>query len=228
MLYCSEWTPNTSHSEEKLLDILRVACLWEMKAARAWAIYNLKFIWLSPTRKLDLAMTYGIPSWIGPAFSDLVHGSVIAVRDSEAFALHNKAVLTLARVKEALVRERSLLALNVPPAPPSIGTPTCQSPEQCRSAWQTVWKQKVLNALLHPDKPLRFSKIEEYLRGLSFRGMEAACLAAQLDYIAEGNVFQVEEQLISEGALILEDWCRVHSKVCCSHFITYLSPVLIV
>ena len=184
-----------------------------MKAARAWSIHHLKYVWLSPIRKLDLAMTFGIPTWIQPAFSRIVCTPFSLVIDSEARGLDVHVLLTCIRVKEAITRERTLLALNVPPLQPTVGTPACKTHEQCHLVFQSVWKTKVPTVLLHPDDPLMLSQLGDYLRRLSFPGMSPTCLARQLDFIEERGVLLVEDQIIRDGCSVLEAICRAESKV---------------
>lgn len=203
-----------------LLDILRVASRWEMLAARRWAIHHLQLIWLPPARQIELAVTFGIPRWIKPAFSDLVRIYWRQMLNNEARNLDSKVFITLGCVKEAIARERTMLALNVPKIS-STGTHGCPNHAKCSIAWKETWFKRVTLTMLHPDQPLQCNKVEEFIRGLPFFGMTPACRDREFDIIFKSQEpFQIEERLIAQGATTLESWCRDQSSqvgICCGN-----------
>ena len=204
-----------------LLDILRVGSRWEMNGARNFAIYYLQKLWLEPAQQIELAAFYNIQHWLAPAFASLVRTTWVGITDDSAVNLPGRILLIIARTKDMITRERSLLALNVPRL--SItGSSSCSNHANCRTAWHDTWTRKVRAAMLHPDNPLRFDKAQEFLRNLSFPGMTPQCLTHELDRIFSPNgPFCAEDRIIAQGTRVLQDWCRLNSRVSPSPLICY-------
>lgn len=61
--------------------------------------------------------------------------------------------------------------------------------------------------MLHPNQPLWYNKVEEFICGLPFFEMTLTCQDHKFNIIFKSQkLFQIEEQLIAQGATILESW----------------------
>ncbi|KAI0079520.1 hypothetical protein K474DRAFT_1568223, partial [Panus rudis PR-1116 ss-1] len=69
------WTP-PPYSTELLVDVLSQSALWGMAAPRQFALHFLEGASCPPVLRIHLAVRYGVPAWISPAFRALIYGPV--------------------------------------------------------------------------------------------------------------------------------------------------------
>lgn len=180
--------------------------MWEMLAGRKWAIYHLQLLSPPPGRLINLALEYGVSTWIPSAYSNIVRTPWDDITSYEITGLDARVVRLVGRAKDALVRERHILVLNIPEISP-IASVGCHDHAKCSVVWFNIWVKKVYPALLHPDKALPLRELEGFIRNLTFPGMNANCLSDQLNMLTGLNAFHVEERIIKEAGQLVVALC---------------------
>ncbi|KAJ7458754.1 hypothetical protein B0H11DRAFT_2286546 [Mycena galericulata] len=198
-LYRIGWEPMADPEERERIftHLLKLSDLWEIKAGKAHAIENLETLVLPPSRRLELAGKFAIPSWVEPAVRDILNQKLTNLTDTDICAMGWKVYSMLVNAKEMLETETRRTAL-VAPLMEKDPSWECKNHSSCLSVWPKVWFERIGKKLLHTITPLKLSEIraevgkEDTLR---HPGLADACQADMVWQIVTVIVF-ADQQII--------------------------------
>lgn len=126
---------------------------------------------------VELAQTYQIRDWIGPALMALFLMSFQDFSDEQLHQLDVVVLGMLGKVQATLVSQCKYIAA----VPPDVGLPgdDCRLHDLCWKVWVDVWCKRISRKLLHPTSPLSISKVVERVIKLNHsrpvNGMSISC-----------------------------------------------------
>ncbi|KAJ6626522.1 hypothetical protein B0H10DRAFT_2211119 [Mycena sp. CBHHK59/15] len=155
-----EWKPmdNLEEKEHICTNLLKVSDLWQIDMGKAYAIRNLKDMYLLPSRRLELAGKFSIPEWVEPAVMAIFEGKLSDLTDMDLLCIGLKVYSILVRGMERMEIEIKRTA-NVEPRMVVDPDCQCQNHGACIAAWKRLWWDKIGRKLLHPDKPMKTDTI---------------------------------------------------------------------
>ncbi|KAG6819027.1 hypothetical protein H0H93_016121 [Arthromyces matolae] len=175
---------NWGLKEQKLVNLLAVSRLWEMKLVASYAVKEFDRIVLSYPRRLELAQRFSIVAWADLAIRSLLDDSLKTIaQDSQAqgqigFVLYS----IIARARESLHSLRIATAFS----PPELNFPDddqwqqCFKHEVCKVAWEGFWWKHFARAFLHPDTPMPFEEVKGWIEQQNVPGLANECKSAVL------------------------------------------------
>lgn len=189
--------------------------MWEIESSISWAIQKLDQLSLTPARKLELAQTYAIMNWIGPAMRELLQHPLTAASDTEICQIGFRGFIILAKAKETLERHRKSLAAH-PPALEIQPSPTCSlvAHHKCTDAWRAFWWKRIARVLLHPTNPLAFGQVIRFITDSPHPdNLNQACKECMIAHMRESGGLEMEEQIFQGAVNSMESYVRIHKGV---------------
>ncbi|KAK7027076.1 hypothetical protein R3P38DRAFT_2527283 [Favolaschia claudopus] len=159
-LYLTEWESlgDDVEKERMCTHLLKLADMWEIAAAKKYAIHALDMVYLSPSRRLELAGKFAIPDWVRPAVRRILDGKLSQLKDDDICAMGWKVYSMLVNAMEMLGEETRRTAL-VPPGMIKDPSIQCTDHTSCQSIWPKLWFDKIGRDLLHPKTPMKLGGI---------------------------------------------------------------------
>ncbi|KAJ7716600.1 hypothetical protein B0H16DRAFT_1741127 [Mycena metata] len=184
-LYRAAWEDFGDNFEERhriFTHLLKLADMWQIKAARTYAIDSLKALPLTASRRLQLAGQFTIVSWVEPAVKHILESKLSALTLEDLAALGLRVYGILVKAQELIEVETRWTAL-VPPQMPNDPSWQCQKHLSCLAAWPKIWFEKIGKWLLHPEKPIHLRDVK--IEALSIRNstLSDRCALDMLDII---------------------------------------------
>ncbi|KAJ7731988.1 hypothetical protein B0H16DRAFT_1732993 [Mycena metata] len=199
-LYRAAWEGFGHNLEERhriFTHLFKLADMWQIKAARAYATDSLEALPLAASRRLQLAGQFTIVSWVEPAVKHIVERKLSALTLEDIAALGLRVYSTLVKAQELIKIETRRTAL-VSPQMPNDSSWQCQKHLSCISAWPKIWFERIGKRLLHPEKPIHLRDVK--IEALSIRNstLSERCALDMLDVI--DTITFSHETIISAAA----------------------------
>ncbi|KAJ7707182.1 hypothetical protein B0H16DRAFT_1481646 [Mycena metata] len=143
-LYRAAWEGFGDNLEERhriFTHLLKLADMWQIKAARVYAIDSLEALPLAASRRLQLSGQFTIVSWVEPAVKHILERKLSALTLEDLAALGLCVYSTLVKAQELIEIETRRTAL-VPPQMPNDPSWQCQKQSSCLAAWPKIWFEK--------------------------------------------------------------------------------------
>jgi hypothetical protein len=193
---------------QRFIDVLKLATLWEMENDRQAAIHKLQkysLVELSAVRRMELAHTYSIPSWINAAFRELVRKELCNFSASNLHAIGFQTFTILSKAKEAIKKNRRAVAM-IPPQ--ILHCEECKTPQLCDESWEVGWWWKMGRKILRPERlfAMRFpGEANRAVEELDVPGVTPGCLEWVKEWVAQSSGFDGEEKIVDAAVKKLEE-----------------------
>ncbi|KAJ7062378.1 hypothetical protein C8F01DRAFT_1368983 [Mycena amicta] len=214
-IYRQLWTNRRYASVQALershVNLLKLASLWQIEPARAYAITYLEQNAELPIfRRLELARMYTIIHWVDGAVRDLFASrarlsDISHLSGGELSSLDFKTYTIIARAMERRMVERQRVA-KVVPTMSSDPTWTCDAHSKCISAWKKLWWAKIAPKILHPDSPLPMNCIADEVEKISDIDLKNRCRDDMVQAIKGGAIGFPDEKIIEGVVRAIQAW----------------------
>ncbi|KAJ7060887.1 hypothetical protein C8F01DRAFT_1077018 [Mycena amicta] len=204
--------PSTSaEAEEKYIDILAIADLWEIKAARKFAIKALSGIEppLSPARKLQLSQLYTILRWVSDAVAVIMAGklSELSEWDMECIGIPVLRKLIIGyELKDREIKRTAQVEPRMGDSDDIDWTCNDKKHEGCLATWRRLWWEKIGRRLLHPDSPMASSAVKDEAEYLYHADLSEHCRRDALQSLAQAPL--ADKRVVADLVEALKDYYR--------------------
>ncbi|KAI0761870.1 hypothetical protein BC629DRAFT_1597177 [Irpex lacteus] len=131
---------------ETLVSILKLATLYQMAAARTWAIERIEAeATITAAQRMYLAEQYSVPHWIAPAVKDLLQRPILSYSSTEIELLTPAVAFVLAKA-QAKFFDTLLTLGHVAPELRHAFHCTGNDRARCEMVWKETWWTKVFQA----------------------------------------------------------------------------------
>jgi hypothetical protein len=196
----SEWEPLGSDSDKERIctHLLKLSHMWEITAARSYAISVLEQLNLAASRRLQLAGMFTIEDWVKPAVADILDTKFCLLTDVDVGAMGLKVYSILTKAKEKLEEETRRTAF-VPPQMAADPSWECETHGSCLAVWPKLWFDQIGRELLHANKPMKLKEIREKVKKDNMFRHPQLSEPCRLDMVSEVARIEFADQGIIAG-----------------------------
>ncbi|KAJ7701589.1 hypothetical protein B0H17DRAFT_1195364 [Mycena rosella] len=197
--------------EKICVNLMMVACLWDIAEAKVYAKEVLEGLKLPAARMLELARKFAIHEWVEDAVKQLI--PLCGTFDSDvALQLGPITMSILYQAKTELDLERMYVAHTAPKLSTigQLAHGTCNRHRDCEKAVKAGRWIYIGKKVLHPTKPMALADIGEHLNTFIFPGMSRKCHEDMMNDWTT-NTFQQESLIESAvaGVTAFHKCCRI-------------------
>lgn len=196
---------------ETLVSILKLATLYQMAAARTWAIERIEAeATITAAQRMYLAEQYSVPHWIAPAVKDVLQRPILSYSSTEIELLTPAVAFVLAKA-QAKFFDTLLTLGHVAPELRHAFHCTGNDRARCEMVWKETWWTKVARGFLL-DQPHRpdLSKLCDFVAGLpSLEAMTWSCKHRAIEGLRSSSVLHVETRITEKA---VEAITAIHSR----------------
>ncbi|KAF5328259.1 hypothetical protein D9619_013370 [Psilocybe cf. subviscida] len=209
-LYQVGWHEDPAEHAQQLIDVLHVCHRYDISAGIKLASEELlrpRFN-LVPSRRLSLALCYGLQSWINDAVRALIALPPRSYTPTDLNYLGAPIYHLLFTAKDNILVERQKVA-NFPCYPRNgDASPWCADHEQCEQVWTCKWLTVIAREIHNTVTPLELADIPHRLHIADHAGVTPECKSAFLEYINSLPQLRKEEELTVQVVEAITAFCN--------------------
>ncbi|KAG6913414.1 hypothetical protein DXG01_007016 [Tephrocybe rancida] len=152
-------SPIGTERELYLCNVLKVCHLWNVEHGQEYAISELNMMRLPAPRMLQLGGRFSVRQWIVGAMETLLTTPFLILTDVNFEEIGLKVLSILAKSREAMEKERRIIALTPPHSSDMPAGYGCYNHSSCKKIWVDIWFKRISMDILHPHTPLPFAQV---------------------------------------------------------------------
>ncbi|KAJ7749554.1 hypothetical protein DFH07DRAFT_961690 [Mycena maculata] len=208
-IYRAEWEPLGADDHERehiCTHLLELSDLWEIEAAKRYAILALQYMPLIPSlRRLQLARMFTINDWVEPAVKKIFDDGLTTLTDNDLTAMGLKVYSIFVKAQAQMEIETRRTAF-VGPVMDKDSAWQCPNHASCIAVWPKLWFDKIGKKLLHTTNPIKLSEIQaEAEKDETFvhPGLSNPCRLDMVLRVCHGTTFAHERIIPACAASII-------------------------